>query len=97
LRWRHIGIIAERLLCSSAMDIRRYAIAKDQSRSLEDRQRSIVSSVINDTVLHRLKAGGRWKSPLALRNGLWSARKIAPLEAGRVPAPVTAATREGPA
>jgi anaerobic magnesium-protoporphyrin IX monomethyl ester cyclase len=98
LRWRHIGIIAERLLCSSAMDVRRYVIAKDRSRSLEDRQRSIVGSVINDAVLHRLKTGRRWKSPLALRNGLWSAGRVAlPKAAGRVHPVVTAAAREGTA
>jgi hypothetical protein len=61
-RWRHVGIMIERLLCSSTMDIRRYVIAKDQSLSLEKRQRSIVRSVINDVVLRRLRSGRRWKA-----------------------------------
>jgi anaerobic magnesium-protoporphyrin IX monomethyl ester cyclase len=76
LRWRHLGIIAERLLCSSATDVRRFRIAKDRSRPLDDRQQSIVGSMINDTVLNRLRMGRRWKSPLAIRNGLWSTHKI---------------------
>lgn len=75
-RWRHVGIIAERLLCSTIMDVRRYLIAKDHSRSLEDRQREIVGSAVNDAVLGRLKTGRCWKSPLALRNGGWSTHKV---------------------
>lgn len=98
LRWRHIGIVAERLLCSSAMDVRRYTIAKDRSRSLDDRQRLIVNSVINDAVLQRLKKGRRWKSPLAIRNGFWSAHKVTPPEATpRIQASVAAESCEGAA
>lgn len=81
-RWRHLGVMAERLLCSSAMDIRRFRIAKDQSRPLEERQRSIVGSMIDPPVVRRLASARRWKSPLALRNGLWPAHPVA------VPAPV---------
>lgn len=75
-RWRHIGVMAERLVCSSAMDVRRYRMAKDQSRPLEERQRSIVGSVINDAVVRRLTTARHWKSPLALRTGVWSSRTI---------------------
>jgi anaerobic magnesium-protoporphyrin IX monomethyl ester cyclase len=91
LRWRHLGIIAERLLCSSAMDFRRYRIAKDRSRSLDDRQRSIVSSLINENVMQRLRTGRRWKSPLALRNGLWPTHRLASPAAKRRVQPATAA------
>jgi anaerobic magnesium-protoporphyrin IX monomethyl ester cyclase len=95
-RWRHVGIMIERLLCSSTMDIRRYVIAKDQSLSLEKRQRSIVRSVINDVVLGRLRSGRRWKSPLVLRNGLWSARKFeAPARAAQLESTAPTATETG--
>lgn len=97
LRWRHIGIVAERLLCSSVMDIHRYRIAKDRSRSLDDRQRSIVDSVINDAVLQRVTRGRRWKSPLAIRNGFWSAHKVAPAVSPRIPCSVVEQRRRSAA
>jgi anaerobic magnesium-protoporphyrin IX monomethyl ester cyclase len=71
-RWRHVGILAERLLCTSMADIRRYRVAKNESLPLAERQDHIVRSVLNATNLTKLQTRRAWKSPLSLRAGLWS-------------------------
>lgn len=71
-RWRNLGVVAERLLCTQPGDIERYRIAKDESLPPEERQRRIVDSILNDEVVEHLARADHWKSPLALRCGLWS-------------------------
>ena len=71
-RWRHVGIVSERLLCSSFEDIARYRVSKNQSLPLAERQATIVRSVINDQFIEKLARKRVWKSPLSLRTGLWS-------------------------
>lgn len=73
-RWRHLGVVSERLLCSSFADIARYRVSKDQSLALAERQASIVRSVINDRFIQTLARKRVWRSPLSLRTGLWSSR-----------------------
>ena len=76
-RWRNLGVLVERLLCTTLNDLRRYRTAKDTSLPLELRQAMIVDSVINQKFLVKLVEARRFKSPLSLRNGIWSARKSA--------------------
>jgi anaerobic magnesium-protoporphyrin IX monomethyl ester cyclase len=76
-RWRHVGILLERVLCSSRNDLRRYRIAQDRCASLEARQQMIVDSVLNPAFVEKLVGARRWKSPLSLRNGFWSERPSA--------------------
>jgi radical SAM superfamily enzyme YgiQ (UPF0313 family) len=71
---RNLAIIAERLMCSSWADIQRYRVAKNPLVPLALRQAYIVDSVINPQFLAKLLRVSRHKSPLALRNGLWSER-----------------------
>ena len=72
-RWRHVSIVAERLLCSTLDDISRYRLSKDESIPLADRQARIVGSVLNDQFIETLVRRRTWKSPLSLRTGLWPA------------------------
>jgi anaerobic magnesium-protoporphyrin IX monomethyl ester cyclase len=76
-RWRNAGVLAERVLCSTLADMRRYSVAKDTSLPLEARQRKIVDSVLGEGFLETLMKARRFKSPLSLRNGIWSAHRIA--------------------
>jgi anaerobic magnesium-protoporphyrin IX monomethyl ester cyclase len=75
-RWRLLGVVLERLACSSWSDIVRYRIAKDTALSLADRQRLIVESVTSPQAFARLVRARRVKSPLSLRNGLWSVQPL---------------------
>jgi anaerobic magnesium-protoporphyrin IX monomethyl ester cyclase len=83
--WRNLAVIAERLICSSWADIQRYRVAKNPLVPLASRQAYIVDSVINPRFLARLLRGRRHKSPLTLRNGLWSDRPPANSYAGNPP------------
>jgi anaerobic magnesium-protoporphyrin IX monomethyl ester cyclase len=74
-RWRNVGILAERILCTSWADVRRYRIAKDTSLPLEQRQRNMVDSVVAPSFVEKLVKARRFKSPLSLRNSIWSARR----------------------
>jgi anaerobic magnesium-protoporphyrin IX monomethyl ester cyclase len=71
-RWRHLGVFVERLLCSTVDDVRRFVYAKRSDLSLDERQRLIVETVISDDFVDRLARRRAWRSPLSLRNGLWS-------------------------
>jgi len=83
-RWRVLGIVLERLLCSSRSDIRRYRWAKDESLSLELRQQRIVASAIGPEALGHLAAARHFKGPLSLRNGFWSNRPVSDREGSKV-------------
>lgn len=75
-RWRNLGVLAERLVCTTRDDIRRYRCAKDASLPVAERQRRIVASAAEDGQVRRL-AQARWlTSPLSLRNGVWSAQPV---------------------
>lgn len=74
--WRHLGIVAERVLCTNLDDIRRFRVSKDESLTLEERQKYIADSIIGDAFISRLQGRRFWRSPLTLRNGLWSAAPI---------------------
>jgi anaerobic magnesium-protoporphyrin IX monomethyl ester cyclase len=69
--WRHLGLAAERLACTTVDDVRRYRWAKS-TLPHDERQRRIVGSVINDELVEHLATCAHWRSPLGLRNGLWS-------------------------
>jgi radical SAM family protein/B12 binding protein len=75
-RWRNVGILAERILCTSWADVRRYRMAKDTSLPLEVRQHKMVDTVIAPTLVEKLVKARRFKSPLSLRNSIWSASQL---------------------
>lgn len=68
-RWRNVGVLAERLLCTQPGDLERYRIAKDDSLPPEERQRRIVESIVNEDMVERLVRAEQWRAPLALRCG----------------------------
>lgn len=63
----------ERLLCMTWDDWRRVRIARRVDLTMQQRQDLIVQTVLSDDFIDRLARRRRWKSPLALRTGLWSA------------------------
>ena len=71
-RWRPIGVIAERLACTTMDDLRRFAIAMDKSLPVNERQQRIVESVLSQEAIDKVMRKRWWRSPLGLRNGLWS-------------------------
>ncbi|MBR1271940.1 B12-binding domain-containing radical SAM protein [Bradyrhizobium sp. AUGA SZCCT0222] len=73
-RWRNVGVLAERVLCTSWADIRRFRMAKDESLPLGLRQHQIVNSVVAPGSVQRLIKARWFKSPLSLRNSIWSAQ-----------------------
>jgi anaerobic magnesium-protoporphyrin IX monomethyl ester cyclase len=73
-RWRNVGVLAERVLCTSWADIKRFRMAKDKSLPLELRQQQIVNSVVAPGSVRRLIKARWFKSPLSLRNSIWSAQ-----------------------
>lgn len=77
-RWRNVAVFAERMLCTSWADVQRYRTAKDATLPLEERQRRIVSTVIAPNFIQKLVGARYFKSPLSLRNGIWSARRLTP-------------------
>ncbi len=87
-RWRNVGVLAERVLCTSWADIRRFRMAKDKTLPLELRQHQIVNSVVAPGSVRRLIKARWFKSPLSLRNSIWSAqltqrtRTAEPVEGG---------------
>jgi anaerobic magnesium-protoporphyrin IX monomethyl ester cyclase len=74
--WRNLGVVAERLLCTTQSDIKRYFIARDRTISLAERQRRIAESAIDRKHVSKLSMAHVHKSPLSLRNGLWSLRPV---------------------
>jgi anaerobic magnesium-protoporphyrin IX monomethyl ester cyclase len=76
-RWRNVSILAERIFCTSWADVRRYRMAKDTSLPLEVRQHNMVDTVIAPSFIEKLVKARRFKSPLSLRNSIWSARQVA--------------------
>lgn len=74
-RWRNAGVLAERLLCTSFADLKRYRTAKNSALSLEARQQQMVGTVVSPGFVARLVKARRFKSPLSLRNSLWSVQK----------------------
>jgi anaerobic magnesium-protoporphyrin IX monomethyl ester cyclase len=75
-RWRNVGVLAERVICTSLADLRRYRIAKDASLPLELRQQNIVDTVITPSFIEKLIKSRSFKSPLALRTGIWSSHPL---------------------
>jgi anaerobic magnesium-protoporphyrin IX monomethyl ester cyclase len=76
-RWRNIGVLMERLLCTSWDDLRRYGMAKDSSLPIEARQQNMVDTVTSASFVERLVKARSFKSPLSLRNNVWSAHRLA--------------------
>jgi anaerobic magnesium-protoporphyrin IX monomethyl ester cyclase len=76
-RWRNVGILTERILCTSWADVRRYRIAKDTSLPLEVRQHKMVDTVLAPRLVEKLVKARRFKSPLSLRNSIWSVSQLA--------------------
>jgi anaerobic magnesium-protoporphyrin IX monomethyl ester cyclase len=71
-RWRPVGILLERALCTHFDDIRRYRMAKSKRFSMQQKQDFIVRSVLNPDNVHRLKRKNHWLSPLGVRTGFWT-------------------------
>jgi anaerobic magnesium-protoporphyrin IX monomethyl ester cyclase len=90
--WRNLGVLLERMICTSWGDLHRYRAAKQASLSVDERQRTIVRSAASGEVVARL-ARARWhRTPLSLRTGLWSSGPMTP---SRVTKHATAAARDG--
>lgn len=64
-----IGVVAERILMSSRMDLQRYKWSVDPDLDPAERQRRIVGSVLNDDFVDALVRARFWKSPLSFRTG----------------------------
>ncbi|WP_438009353.1 radical SAM protein [Sorangium sp. So ce321] len=78
--WGNLAVFFERLLCTTADDLYRYRIAKNEELSVAERQQRIIESMANDETLDRLVVSPRWKGPLAIRlavAGLLGARRRA--------------------
>jgi anaerobic magnesium-protoporphyrin IX monomethyl ester cyclase len=75
-RWRNLFIFAERIICTSRADVRRYRMAKDNSLPLQVRQQNIVTTVTARSFIEQLVGARYFKGPLSLRNGIWSANKV---------------------
>lgn len=82
--WRNIGVLVERILCTSWADLRRYRMAKNTSVSLERRQQQMVETVIAPAFVRKLIEARRFSGPLGLRNGIWSARPAESDNRGRL-------------
>jgi anaerobic magnesium-protoporphyrin IX monomethyl ester cyclase len=76
--WRHLALAGERSLCMTLDDLRRYRWAKDETLSPQARQERMIESVLSERTLAKLERARVWRSPLGLRNGLWSARRFVP-------------------
>ncbi len=75
-RWRNVGVMVERILCTTRADVRRYRIAKDTTVPLEIRQQNMIETVITPQYVVKLIKARHFKSPLSLRNSIWSARPV---------------------
>ena len=73
-RWRPILVVGERLLCTTAGDLKRWRLARDRSLPLQERQDRILATALGDDRIRRLARRRFWISPLSLRTGLWRGR-----------------------
>jgi anaerobic magnesium-protoporphyrin IX monomethyl ester cyclase len=76
-RWRNAAVLAERILCTSWADLQRYRTAKNIALPLDVRQHQMVSTVVSPGFVDKLVKARRFKSPLSLRNSIWSAHQLA--------------------
>jgi anaerobic magnesium-protoporphyrin IX monomethyl ester cyclase len=76
-RWRNVAVLAERILCTSWADLQRYRTAKNVALPLDVRQHQMVSTVMSPSFVDKLVKARRFKSPLSLRNSIWSAHELA--------------------
>ncbi len=96
--WRHLVLVLERSACMTSDDWRRYRWAKDETLAPQERQERMVASVLNERMLSKLERARWWRSPLSLRNGLWSVRKpkVKAVEAHTTPSFYEEASRAEP-
>ena len=66
---RNMGVLAERLACTTRADVRRYLVAHDERRPLPERQAAITGSVLNEAMVVQLAGARKWRAPLSLRCG----------------------------
>jgi hypothetical protein len=74
-RWRNAAVLAERILCTSWADLQRYRTAKNIALPLDVRQHQMVSTVVSPGFVDKLVKARRFKTPLSLRNSIWSAHQ----------------------
>ena len=82
-RWRPVGVLAERALCTHWDDVRRYRAAKSRSLTMQQKQDYAVSSVLNSKNVARPMRSKRWLAPLGLRTGLWTSPLPHPSKGGK--------------
>lgn len=73
-RLRPLGVMLERLVCSTRYDFWRRQVASNPGLSMQARQDIIVAATLDSRFITRLARSPRWISPLSLRTGLWSRR-----------------------
>ena len=77
-RWRAVGVVMERLACTTLGDLRRWRLARPGRLGPQQRQDMIVAGVTGDRFVAALARRPRWKTPLALRTGVWLPRQRDP-------------------
>jgi anaerobic magnesium-protoporphyrin IX monomethyl ester cyclase len=76
-RWRPVGILAERILCTTFADVKRYWVSRSRSLTAQQKQDYAVKSVLDQRNLSRLKNKRSFLAPLGLRTTSWTVRKLA--------------------
>ncbi len=82
-RWRPLGIVLERLLCTTRADMRCHRLARAAELTMQQRQDRMVAEVLDPGTVERMARRRRWTSPLSLRTGLWSGTRVRVSKAAR--------------
>jgi anaerobic magnesium-protoporphyrin IX monomethyl ester cyclase len=75
-RWRPVWILAERIVCTSFADVRRYWVSKSKNLNMQQKQDYAVRSVLNPKHVTRLKRKQLFVGPLGLRTSSWTINTI---------------------
>lgn len=75
-RWRPVGILMERMVCTTIADIRRYRISRSRNLTMQQKQDYAVNSVIDPVHVAHMKDKRLFLAPLGLRTGKWASLRI---------------------
>jgi anaerobic magnesium-protoporphyrin IX monomethyl ester cyclase len=75
-RWRTLGVLAERVACTSFADLKRFWVSRSKTLTAQQKQDYAVESVLNPAHITRLKGRRRFVAPLGLRTSSWTAPKL---------------------
>jgi B12 binding protein/radical SAM family protein len=76
-RWRPVGILAERIVCTTFADVKRYWVSRSKALTVQQKQDYAVKSVLDPKHITRLKNRRRFLGPLGLRTSSWTMRRLA--------------------